>query len=184
MFREVIFASVLLGVTAPGLAQPAKDGVSVRQTITTSATITAINKEARTVTLKSEQGDVDTFTVGPEVTRFDQLKVGDTIRATYSEAVVVTLRKPGAAPTAPTAAMTASRLKDVPGGAAGAVVTATVTVKAIDHKTGSITVATTDGMVRTRKVADARNLEGIKVGDTLDITYTQSLLVSAESPKK
>ena len=181
MFREVIFASVLLGVTAPALAQPAKDGVSVRQTITTSATITAINKEARTVTLKSEQGDVDTFTVGPDVTRFDQLKVGDTIRATYSEAVVVTLRKPGGAPTAP---MTASRLKDVPGGAAGAVVTATVTVKAVDHKTGSITVATTDGMVRTRKVADARNLEGIKVGDTLDITYTQSLLVSAEGAKK
>ena len=118
MFREVIFASVLLGVTAPALAQPAKDGVSVRQTITSSATITAINKEARTVTLKSEQGDVDTFTVGPEVTRFDQLKVGDTIRATYSEAVVVTLRKPGAAPTAPTAAMTvpASRWRrDKPG---------------------------------------------------------------------
>jgi Cu/Ag efflux protein CusF len=184
MLREVTIATLLLGLAAPIYAQPAKDGVSMRQTITASATITAINKEARTVTLKSETGEVDTFSVGPDVTRFDQLKVGDTIRATYSEAVVVTLRKPGAPATPPSAAVTASRTEKTPGGMAGAVLTASVTVKAIDMNAGTITVTMPDGTSRTRKVADKKNLEGIKVGDTLDITYTQSLLVNAEGAKK
>jgi Cu/Ag efflux protein CusF len=47
----------------------------------------------------------------------------------------------------------------------------------------SITVATADGRTMTRKIADKKNLAGIKPGDQLDITYTQSLLVNAEAKK-
>ena len=65
-----------------------------------TATIKAIDPATRSVTLRSENGDEDTFTVGPAVTRFDQLKVGDTIKATYYESLVFEVRKPGA-PTVP-----------------------------------------------------------------------------------
>ena len=185
MLRVVTLAAVLAVSSSPIVAQtpaaPAK-GPSISRTVTVSAVIKAIDHKTRSVTLRSETGEEETFTAGPDVTRFDQLKAGDTIRATYAESLVVQVRKPGGAAGA-TAAMTAGRTKDTPGGYVGAVQTATVTVKSVDMAAGSITVSTNDGRTATRKVADKKNLEGIKPGDQLDITYTQSLLVNAEAKK-
>jgi hypothetical protein len=62
-------------------------------------------------------------------------------------------------------------------------VTTTVSVKAIDPSVPSITVTTADGRTVTRKIENKKNLEGIKVGDKLDITYTQSVMLSAETAK-
>jgi Cu/Ag efflux protein CusF len=178
-------AAVLAVWSSTALAQtpaaPPK-GPSVSRTVTVSAVIKAIDHKTRSVTLRSETGEEETFTAGPDVTRLDQLKAGDTIRATYTESLVVQVRRPGGAGGA-TAAMTAGRTKDTPGGYVGAVQTATVTVKSVDMNAPSITVASADGRTLTRKVADRKNLEGVKPGDQLDITYTQSLLVNAEAKK-
>src|SRR5687768_12050692 len=181
MLRYFTIATLLIGTAAPAFAQATGDGRSVTNTVSGTAVITAIDKPTRSLTLRSANGDEETVTVDSAVVRFDQLNVGDTIKATYSESLVVRLRKPDTAAPADTAAVTASRTPDVPGATIGAVVTATVTVKAVDMTDGSITVAARDGRTRTRRVADKKNLEGIKAGDTLDITYTQSLLISAEA---
>ena len=66
-------------------------------TVTAAATITAIDSATRTLTLRNDKGEEDSFTAGPDVTRFNQLKVGDKIRLTYHESLVLQLRKPGAA---------------------------------------------------------------------------------------
>lgn len=183
MLREFTIVTLLIGSAAPAFAQT-PGGRTVTSSITGTAAITAIDQKTRSITLRSENGDEDTLTVGPAVTRFDQLKVGDTIKATYSESWVVQVRKPGATGHAAAVSLTANRLPQVPGGEIGATLTATVTVKAVDVNSGSITVAAADGRTRTRRLADKKNLEGIKAGDTLDITYTQSLLMSAEAAKK
>ena len=47
----------------------------------------------------------------------------------------------------------------------------------------SVTVTTVDGRTVTRKIEDKKNLEGVKVGDRLDITYTQAVMASAERAK-
>ena len=61
--------------------------------------------------------------------------------------------------------------------------TRTVTVKAVDLQTPSITVVTDDGRTVTRKVENKKNLEGVKVGDKIDITYTQAVVVAVEPAK-
>jgi Cu/Ag efflux protein CusF len=58
-----------------------------------------------------------------------------------------------------------------------------VTVKAVDMNAPSITVTTQDGRTMTRKIEDKKNLEGVKPGDRIDITYTQAVVVSAEAAK-
>jgi Cu/Ag efflux protein CusF len=180
----------LLVTAAPGAfaavqAQtPASPAVMKQQKVTATATIKAIDPATRTVTLRAENGDEDTFTVGPEVTRFNELKVGDTIKATYYESLVFQLRKPDAAAPATGAVAGGGRLKDAPGGAIGAQQTMTVTVKAVDMNVPSITVTTDDGRTLTRKIADKKNLEGVNPGDKIDITYTQALVVAAESAKQ
>jgi hypothetical protein len=158
--------------------------VTKENQVTATVTIRAIDQATRSVTLRAENGDEDTFTVGPEVTRFNQLKVGDTIRATYYESLVFQLRKPGAAAAPSSAAAVAGRIKEVPGGVIGTQETITVTVKAVDPKVPSITVVTAGGQTLTRKIAERKNLEGVAPGDRIEITYTQGLVVAAEPSKK
>src|SRR6516165_5091395 len=96
-------------VTAPvaGSAQT----VTKQQQATATLTIQAINSTARSLTLRNEKGEEDTFVAGPEVKRFDQLKVGDKIKVTYYESLVFELRKPGA-PSSPSGdALAAGRAK-------------------------------------------------------------------------
>src|SRR5262249_56058821 len=77
----------------------------------------------------------------------------------------------------------AGRGKDRPGAGIAARQTRTVTVKAVDPGVPSITVETADGRTITRKIEDKKNIEGVKVGDRIDITYTQALVIAAEPAK-
>jgi Cu/Ag efflux protein CusF len=186
MSKSLVFAALLatLPVTPAAAWSQGDKPITKQNQVTTTATIKAIDPATRSVTLRAENGDEDTFTVGPAVVRFDQLKVGDTIKATYHESLFFQVRKPGSPATPSGTSLAGGRLKDVPGGAIGAQQTMTVTVKAVDMNVPSITVTTTDGRTLTRKIAEKKNLEGVKVGDQIDITYTQAVVVSAEAAKK
>src|SRR5262245_215648 len=189
MLRSFAFVAVFAAMSVVASAGARTQGqgdkaVTKQNKVTATATIKAIDPKTRSITLRAENGDEDTFTVGPEVTRFDQLKVGDTIKATYYESLVFQLRKPGAAAATSGAVAAGGRLRDVPGGAIGTQETTTVTVKAVDMNVPSITVVAADGRTLTRKIADKKNLEGVSPGDKIDITYTQAVVVAAEPAKK
>ena len=158
--------------------------VTRQDQVTETATITAIDKGSRSVTLQAANGDRKTFTVGPAVTRFNQLKVGDVIRATYYESLVLQLRKPGAAVAPSTSASVAERLKDRPGGVVAVQETTAVTVKAVDTNVPSLTVVTAAGLTETWKIADRKNLEGVVPGDRIEMTYSKGVVVAAEPAKK
>lgn len=183
MLKVVAFAGLMSVMPVMALAQTAPKPVMKENTITGTAKITAIDHKTRSMTLKYADGTEETFTVEPVVTRFDQFKVGDSIRATYTESLLMEVRKPGAAPPVADTAVAAGRLKQTPGAAAAVMQTTAVTVKAVDAAKGSITVTTKDGHTITRKAANPKNLEGVKVGDTIDIFYSQGLILNLEAAK-
>jgi hypothetical protein len=76
MKRTLAVLATLLVLPVVALAQK-----PVTQTEATELTtkIEAIDKTARLVTLKDKDGETETIYCGPEVKRFDELKVGDTI---------------------------------------------------------------------------------------------------------
>ena len=60
-----------------------------------------------------------------------------------------------------------------------------MTIEAIDVKGTSIRVKGAPGRVVTLTVRDPTRLQSLKVGDTVDVTYYESLLVKvAHAPKK
>jgi Cu/Ag efflux protein CusF len=177
---RVIAAVGLLGLLT---AVPGAQTVRKANTATVTATIQQIDQTTRAVTLRNEKGEEDTFVAGPEVIRFNQLKVGDKVTLTFHESLVLEVSKPGAASTPAGDIIGAGRTKSQPGGGVVAQQTRRVTVKAVDLKTPSITVVTDDGRTVTRKVEDKKNLEGVKVGDKIDITYTQAVVIAAEPAK-
>jgi Cu/Ag efflux protein CusF len=173
----------LIGLLPLAAAAQQTKPVTKTNQVTATATITKIDPAARNVTLRSDRGEEDTFTAGPEVKRFDQLKVGDKITATYYESLVFEVRKPGEPSKLTGDALAAGRAKNVPGGGVVSQQTRTVTVKAIDPAVPSITVVTPDGLTFTRKIEDRKNIEGVKAGDRIDITYSQALMIAAEPAK-
>ena len=144
--------------------------------------IEAIDKTARLVTLKDKDGVLETIHCGPEVKRFDELKVGDTVTFRYYESIAYVIRKPGQPSGLPaeTGAKVVRGTGARPGGTVSEQETATVTVKAIDAKVPSITVLTADGRTVSFKVEDKNNLKDVKVGDKVEVTYTEAVMVSVK----
>ena len=181
MTRSVILGFVAVLALA---AQPqARQTVSKSDSVSATATIQAIDKVNRLVTLRDEKGAEDTMVVGPAMKRFDELKVGDKVKVTYSESLVLQVRKPGDAAKPAADAKVTRGTGASPSGTISQQLSTSVEVLAIDQKLPSITVKTADGRTVTRKVEDRKNLEGVKVGDKIDITYTQAALVSVEPAK-
>jgi hypothetical protein len=152
------------------------------ETHTVTATIEAIDQSARTITVKDPDGIYETVEVPRAFARFPELKVGDKITARYYENVVVRVKKPGeAAVDVDTSAFT--RGDGPPAGTLAAQRTVTVTITALDPKAKSITVSGPNNYKYSRRVKDDKVFKQLKVGDQLDMTWTNALLISADTPK-
>jgi hypothetical protein len=118
--------------------------------------------------------------VDPSVKTFDDLKAGDVITVRYAESVVVQVR-PGAA---------LSSARDVTAEAQKGneqvlhQLKTVVKVEGIDPQGLSIEYRTQDGMKIMRRVADKRLLQGLHVGDRIEVTVTRERAVSVERVRR
>jgi hypothetical protein len=175
MSNVVLMAAML---AAAGATIGAQVKTIPEETITATATIEAIDQSTRTLTIKDDQGVYDTIQAPAEITKFSALKVGDKITVRYYSSLIVRLKKPGeAAVDVDTAAVTPAGGKK-PGGTVASQRTLTVTITAIDPKVPSITVKSDNGWTYSRKVKDKKALAQVKVGDKLDITWNDAVLIS------
>lgn len=184
MRMRTIATLALALCVASGAAVTAAQTVTKAAALSATATIKAIDATARTITLEDDKGQVDTYTAGPEIRRFDELKVGDKVTMTYYESLVFQVRPPGEKPDAAMIAAGLNRAKSaLPAGSLAVQEKMTVTVKAIDPAAQSVTVTTSDGRTVTRRIEDKSNLDKLKVGDLVDITYTRALLTKVDRAK-
>jgi hypothetical protein len=100
----------------------------------------------------------------------------------YFESTAYTIRKPGQPSGLPdeTGPSVTRSTGPKPGGTIAEQETATVKVKAIDPKVPSITVLTEDGRTASFKVDDKKRLEGVAVGDEVEITFTKAFMISVQ----
>jgi Cu/Ag efflux protein CusF len=185
MQKRIAFPIFLLLLTAlvalPVLAQ-AKKPIEMKGSVTLKATIVAIDHDTRIVSFKDDKGNFEDVYVGPEVQRFNELKVGDKVTFKYQESVVVQVRKPGE-PGMPSGEQPAAVVRNATAKPSGSITeqqTANVTVQSVDEKAGAITVTTEDGRSMSYMVKDKGNLKGVKPGDKISITYTTALMISVE----
>ena len=152
------------------------------ETKTMTVVVEGIEKATRSVTVKKPDGTYEIFNMPREIKRFDTLKVGDRITATYYDNVVLQLRPPGSKP----ADSTSDSVKRADSGDAVTAShqrTITATIAAIDQKIPTITFTGPNGWKYTGKVQDRKALAQVKVGDKVDITWTEALIVSVSDAK-
>jgi len=174
------FGGVL--ITPPVVPVPATQGareLSASETTSVKATIVRIDRDTRNVTLRGPKGNDVVVYADEKVKRFDELKVGDVVTAVYSQALAVRIRKPGAAAPAPSRE-TIVREADNRGATVTKERTVSVTVQEIDIPGVRLSVKDSKGSIQSFKVRDVNQLRELKVGDKVDVTYTEGLLVRAD----
>jgi hypothetical protein len=139
-----------------------------------------IDRAGRLVTITAEGSPQGPIWFGPDLPIFDQLQRGDLVVVRCFDAYIVQVT-PGAA---------IGTLQDTTAAAAQAVtrpdadvvqqLQLVVTIDAIDRATQSVTYHGADNRRVFRVVQHPQLLEGIKVGDTVTITYTRARAVSVE----
>ena len=182
--RQLLATTVLAAaIFAPAIAT-AQIKTLPGESHTVTATVEAMEKSTRMLTLKGEDGKLTTITVPSDVKRYDGLKVGDKITAKYYENVVLRVKAPGEKDVDTlTGAVTPGKGAKA-GATVGAQRTITATITAIDPKVPSISLSGPNNWKYSSRVADKEALAKVKVGDRLDITWTSAVLVSADAPKK
>ena len=191
-FSIVIAIAIASAVASPAVAQtggvvaetaPGKAGVA--QTVKITATITAIDKATRDITLKGPQGNEVVVTAGPDVKNFDKMNVGDQVNAQYVEALTLELKKGGGMTVARSdqGGVLEAKPGQKPGGVAGRQVTIVADVVDVNPAKQSITLR---GPKRTVEVVvpDPAQFKLVAKGDQVEATYTQALAILVEPAAK
>lgn len=182
------FAAVLL-VALPAAGQtPAKGGVVEAGYTKITATVLKVDLATRRVDLKDDLGKTFSITVRPEVKNLDQVKPGDVLKATLSESIAYEIKAPGSAKPGEKVVTKggSGEAGASPQGTSTKVTTKTVTVTGIDLKRSLVHFRTAEGEEKASVVSEPSRLQGVKVGDLVEVTYTESLAFSVEKvpPKK
>jgi Cu/Ag efflux protein CusF len=158
-------------------------GRAAGRAVQVKGTIAAIDKDAKTVTLKGPKGRTLTLDV-QDPQKLEAVKVGDPVVATYMEAVAFQIKKPGSASPGTTVQETrvSSKPGETPAGAIRQEVTVTATITEINKKAGTVTIKGPQGNSEAIKAKDPKNLDLVKVGDMVEITYARALAVSLDKP--
>jgi hypothetical protein len=178
-------ASPAVAQTGGVVAETAPGKAGVAQTVKITATITAIDKATRDITLKGPQGNEVVVTAGPDVKNFDNMKVGDQVNAQYVEALTLELKKGGGMTVARSdqGGVLEAKPGQKPGGVAGRQVTIVADVVDVNPAKQSITLR---GPKRTVElvVSDPAQFKLIAKGDQVEAKYTQALAIAVEPAAK
>ena len=184
----VAFVLALGALPAKGAAEsqapPGKVGTS--EAVMVRATVESIDKAEHTVTLKGPRGKSFTVSVDEKAVNLAALKAGDEVLATYYEAVAFELKKPGEAVPGKSVTEGVAPPGSAPGapGVTGRQVKVVATIETIDMAKGTVTLKGPEGKSVEVKAKDPRNLRKVKVGDLVEITYTEALAVSIQPAPK
>lgn len=153
-----------------------------------TATVEAVDPQGREVTLKGPLGNEVDFKVDSRVKRLDEVKVGDVVRADYYVSVVAELRRPTPEeeknPIAISEDSARAPKTETPAGAEAQQVKVVTTIEGIDRPTQTVTIKGPRGHYLTARVQDPANLEKVRIGEHIVVTYTEALAVSLQKVEK
>jgi hypothetical protein len=165
---------------APGAGKTIA-GVGEAVGVVAEATVTAVDAKKHTVTLKGTAGNTVTYQVNKKV-NLSKLKVGDVVVVEAIEAVAVSLKAPKSGPAGTEVADAVATGKGVVGAEEAVRVAAKITK--IDTKKLVVTLVNAQGRKVTVKAKNADALKGLKVGDDVDVTFVEAVVIAIAPPAK
>jgi hypothetical protein len=174
-----IGATLLIAASLPGTALSQQDELGAVGAVGAqlSGEVMVVNTDTRLMTLKDADGQYHVLHVPPEVTRLDQIKIGDEVTITEITSVLVELQ-PGVT-AGPISTERSTDIERTPGSKPGGSIVDTLTlngrVTAVDKAAGSVSIQGPDG-VQTFEVEDTMVLDDVEVGDGVTARFRNVII--------
>lgn len=157
-----------------------EDGAIIVDTLTVTATVTSIDTAKRKVTMVSPSGHKTTYKCGPEVVNFDQIEVGDQVKATVTEEAAIFIGM-GAPPSETAGARVAlAPVGAKPGGVFVESAQVTAQVVAVNAKKHKVTLQFQDGTTKQVKVGKKVDLNAVPLGTDVTVQVSEGLAITVE----
>jgi hypothetical protein len=181
----ITHATCLLVLGAAPAISAAQQTREAESSVTISGTVEAVDHTARTVTLRGQGGNSVTLDVPPTAVRFEQVKVGDAVTATYFDRVSLRLKPAGEAAVDRTMEpTTVGTPGDLPGATRTRQRVATVTITGWDPVNKVVSFKGPTGSAYSRRLletTDPKIVEGLKPGDRVDVTRTEAVTLQVQA---
>lgn len=151
---------------------------------TTVATVTAVNLKTRKVTLRSPEGRAFTIHVGKDAVNLRQVKKGDVITVTFSRELEVFLAEPGEQINEQTVVVATAKPGSKPRGVGVAQTIVTAKIYAVDKVNQLVKLEFIDGTDVVVKAQNPANLDKVRAGDTIAISYIEAVDIAVKKKVK
>jgi hypothetical protein len=176
-----------VGAAAPAVELSEKNsaqGQTRSQLVHTTATVTAVDHSARTMSIKTESGEDMSIDVPTAVKHFDKLAAGDKIDLDYYRSMTVSMAP---STTKPSMSERKGRMVDVGGGIRGREVNLTAEVVSVDPAANTVTFKGPKGNLRTVNVENPAlqaKLPSLKPGQVVDFNWVEAVAASIRPAEK
>ncbi len=141
--------------------------------------VDSIDKASRSLVLKNSRGEQMKMVAGDEVKNFDQIKVGDQVVASYTQELMMTVKKGGGAlrERIDSSQQASAAPGQKPAAYAAKEVAFIADVQKVDLKNQTVTLR---GAVKTvtLKIKDPEQLKQISKGDQVEGVYAEAIAVA------
>lgn len=162
-----------------------RPGRAEGELVVVTATVKAIDKKNRLVTLKYPDGKEVKVKCGPEVRNFPQIRVGDDVTAEFLTTAELFVTAPEGEPAANASqAVKRAPLGGKPGMVAVETVEVTAMVDAIDYTTREVKLRGPEGkIIKVKAGPEVKRLNEVKRGDMVVARLTEAVSIRVTSPK-
>jgi hypothetical protein len=153
-------------------------GIDDVEVVNVTAVVDKIDLEKHKVTLTLDNGKTRTFKVDKSAVNLDQVQVGDHVKMSYTEELIVTVNKSGETPGAASiGAVNLAPKGSKPGGVMVETTAISGKILAIDTQTRKVSYEDPEGKKKTVKVRKGVDISALAVGESVDAVLTESVII-------
>jgi hypothetical protein len=183
-FKMIVLVAALvfsLSLQAGGeAAATEKPSFSATQTVQLTASVVAVDREARTITLTGPEGNSHTLETDEDSNNIDKIEVGDTVNVEYVQHMSIEVfandgMEPGAGVMG---AQGRNKAGETPAAMEMITTVATATVEDINIEANTFKLKWPGGEIKEYEAQNPENLKKADVGDLVVTTYTEAIALT------